>query len=239
MTMKYALYPNNLTPDPNDFTAKVVDAPTRTLDDLLDEMAHPGSGLTEGEVRMVVSALERCVQKAIQRGENVNLGFLRSSITIQGVFHHKNEAFDSSKHTLVLNWQASNGLQKQLELISLEKVASSLKRPILSSFHDLKSDSTNAQATPGRIGVLAGVGLKVDTDDPEQGVYFINGQNQEAKVALFSKNVASELHFEIPDGLADGSYRLEVRNRYKGSQTLRVGSLEQFLNVSSVGTPVL
>lgn len=236
--MKYALYPNGLTPDPNDFTAKVVDAPTRTLDDLLEDMAHPGSGLTEGEVRMVIAALERCIQKVVQRGENVNLGFLRSSITIQGVFHHKNEVFDPAKHSLMLNLQAGNSLQKQLELITLEKVTSTLKRPLLTTFHDLKSDSVNTQITPGRIGVLAGGDLKVDMEDPEQGVYFIDGQSQETKVVLFSKNVASELHFEIPDALASGGYRLEVRNRYKGSQTLRVGSLEQTLNVVATGAPI-
>lgn len=229
--MKYALYLNNLTPDPNDFAARVVDAPTRTLKDLMDDIIHPGSGLTEGEVVMVISALERAIQKAIQRGENIDLSFLKSTITIQGVFNHKDETFNPNKHTLVLNWKPGASLYKQLEGITLEKVPAILKRPVLVAFNDLKSKTTDTVATPGRIGTIEGSDLKIDTEDTEQGLFFINDKSVETKVSIFSKNTGSGLHFEIPETLKAGNYRIEVRNRYKGSKTLRTGSLEQTVEV--------
>jgi len=226
MAVKYALYLNHLTPAPDDYAGTVMDARTRNLDYLVRRVARPGSGLTEEEVNAVVTALEREIVEVLMEGDNINLSLFQTRISIQGVFDSEEETFDRSKHQLVVHLSPGEALSKAIQQVSVEKVQPKEKRPVLQSFTDLKSGTRNEQATPGRIGRLKGLNLKINTQDEEQGLYFIGSNQQETKVILYSHNQPSELTFEIPEGLAKDTYRLEVRNFKKGQQDVRVGTLD-------------
>jgi hypothetical protein len=82
------------------------------------------------------------------------------------------------------------------------------------------------------MGRLVGSRLKVDPDDPEQGIFFIAEDGRATRVEVIAKNVYSELIFLVPANLSPGTYRLQVRALFNQSD-LRAGHLGQKLTITA------
>jgi hypothetical protein len=76
---------------------------------------------------------------------------------------------------------------------------------------------------------LTGYRLKFDSSDPNQGIFFINGNL--TQVSIVGKNSPAELMFLVPASLTTGDYSLEIRSSM-GNGTVRTGVLAETLTVS-------
>ena len=103
--------------------------------------------------------------------------------------------------------------------MSTQKVKAKSIIPNLESFRDVNSGNIDSLITPHGMGEISGYRLKVDPDDPSQGVFFTDSDNHELRVTIIGQNRPSLLSFMIPADLPKGRYTLSVRND-KGKGTL-------------------
>ena len=120
-------------------------------------------------------------------------------------------------------------LRERGQVVKQEAVRPS---PSLLDYVDLNSGERNGPLTPGGMGQIIGHRLKFDPDDTAQGIFFIAEDGTETRVSVVGRNKPGELMFLVPDGLASGEYRLEVRAILKGSKEVRRGRLDEVLTVA-------
>ncbi len=225
--MKYALYPNELTPDPNDYMARLLEVPTFTLDDIVKIMVREGSPFTEEEVRGVYAALEKAVAELTERG-SVATSLFSTQLSIKGVFNDRNETFTAGKHRVNLKLSPGERLLEAAQRIALEKQEVEGARPMLLAVYDLENDEKAEQLKAGHTLLIAGKRLKVDREAPAQGAYLVSTGNGKAETKLETlRSMPSELTVRLPNTLKKGQYKLVVRN-VRGKKTTE-GSYEDAL----------
>lgn len=236
MPIRYHLVENRLTANPNDYYALVEPIGSLDLDGVAARMVAAGSTVTEADIRAVFTDFVAQVKSALTEGYRVNIGDLANLYpSISGVFEGLEDRFDPTRHTLNLNANAARGAITALrEHAHTEKTEATLPMPVLLSFVDLGSGTSNATATPGNIGTLNGSRLKFNpaAEEADEGVFFINTTDGTAtQASIVQKNVPKQLVFLVP-ALPSGSYRLEVRTRFNRNKDLRTGSLDKVLTVT-------
>ena len=233
MGLQYALFDNQLTPDPNDYAAKVQNLKINSIEDIVELMTQEGSILKSTEVNAVIIDFFKKLAQRLGKGEGFNSIFLGLTPSIRGVFTSEDDSFDPDRHDKVVNVVAGKVLKEALALMSVEKVAASAPiMPVIKKFIDVRSKS-NTTLTPGRSAQLAGGYLKFNEAETDEGIFLINmADNSETKVDYVYENLPSSLRFEIPDALTTGTYTVEVRTRPKKAKTLRKGRYTDSLSVA-------
>ncbi|WP_309381819.1 DNA-binding domain-containing protein [Cerasicoccus frondis] len=230
MSLKYALFPNTLTPEGNQYRAITHVNDSKDLQAVVDRMILLGSTITEADILAVLTESIRAVESLLIDGNRVNMGGLVQLWPgIVGNFDSKNDSFDATRHRVSLNASGSRRLLETLRRkASPERVDGIPPAPLLFDFVDDGSGTINEQITPGDIASIAGSRLKFNPDVPDEGLFFINtADSSETRLAQIKRNTPKELIFRIPEALpTDQTYRVEVRARIRGGETLRTGVLE-------------
>ncbi len=94
MSINYSLIPNHLTDDPSDYMAVVQDQQTRTMDDIIDEMADRGSTVTKADILSVMEDYQAVLAKFLSNGDRINTPLFKTSASISGVFEDQTNNFD-------------------------------------------------------------------------------------------------------------------------------------------------
>lgn len=231
MALKFALFENHLTSDPNDYTAVVQDAPAKTQDDVINLMIGRGSTVTKAEALSVFEEYGNAIEQLIKDGCSINTPLFNLSPSVKGTFTGPNDTFNPARHTVKINITPGTRLRVMGEQVSVERVKGVSPGPAPDSLNDLGSGTRNDQLTPGNIAQLLGSLLKFDEADPSQGIFLIAADNSETRIGTVSRNKPGQLDFLVP-AMAPGEYRLEVRAIiYKGKE-LKKGTLQATLAVS-------
>ncbi|WP_441001339.1 DNA-binding domain-containing protein [Fodinibius sp. SL11] len=232
MSIKYSLIPNNLTSDPEDHMAVVQDQASRTIDDIIDEIADRGSTVTKADILSVVEEYQAVIAKFLKNGDRLNTPLFRTSASISGVFEDQTDSFDRSRHYVRLNVNPGPRIGEIAEDLPVEKVAATRVEPVLELFKDFASDTQNDTVTPGGAAELRGSYLKVDPSDANQGIFFIASDGTETKADTIMRNKPANLIFMVPDTLISGEYEVEVRSLLQGHTNIRSGRLNANLVVA-------
>lgn len=226
MTLKYGLADNGLTPDQEDQRAVMYVDEVKTLDELVDEMIGRGSTVTKAEALSVMEEYYDAMTRFLGEGYTITTPAYNITPRIRGVFKDKKERYDPNKHRLYLSVKPKERLKEALRHIKLEYRKSNGQHPLINELHDLMSESTNEQLTPGGIAHLSGALLKFDGADPQQGIFFKNG-NQETQVEpkTVARNMPGELIFMVPATLKKGTYQVEVRTMQHNAKKLKIAKL--------------
>lgn len=228
--VKYSLFLNKLTPDPDDYAARVIDVKTYTLQDIIKIMIRKGKTLTEEEAYGAYMALEKAIMEVVEEGGNVNLSIVNTNFSIRGVFHSEDEPFTEGKHSFHINTNPGEVLTEAAKKVKLKRVKAREYSPDPLKVEDIGSGTTNQLLTPANMACLKGSNLSFNPEDAEEGFYLINDKNQETKITSIARNKPSEVVFLVPHGLKPGIYALEVRNR--GYSELISARLKHSLTVS-------
>ncbi|MEL7832530.1 DNA-binding domain-containing protein [Fodinibius sp. N2] len=231
MSIKYALYPNHLTDDPDDHLAIVQDQKSRTIEDIIDIMISRGSTVTKADALSVIEEYESAIEKVLRDGDSIKTPLIRIRASIQGVFKDELDPFDPERHSVSLNVNAGARIRQIADDISAERVPSTLPKPSPQTCKDIASGTTNETLTPGGVGELRGSRLKVDPDDSNQGVFFIASDGSRTRAEVYIRTKPSNLMFMIPDTLTSGSYHIEVFAAVKNSSKIRSSKLNDALVV--------
>ncbi len=231
MAIRYVLFENNLTSDPNDYMAMVQPAGTAELENVIERMIRQGSTVTRADIVSVLEDFFTAVENMVLEGMNVNTPGANFGASVKGVFDGAGDSYNIARHQVVATVTPGKRFRAAVkENAQLVKGEASKPMPNPIEFTDINSGERNSIVTPGGMGRVIGSRLKVDTDDASQGVFFVAADGTATQVEVLGQNKPAELLFLIPS-LSAGDYTLEVRASVYGSRDIRTGGLPQTLTV--------
>lgn len=239
MPIKYALFENNVTSDPNDYMATVQITSSASGPDLVRDIIDQGSTVREPDILAVTAALKLACQRRLEQGQRVNyFGMMDFFPRIRGVFNGPTDRYDPARHQVDVGANPGAELRAAVRhAATVQKVETVKPSPNPIEYRDIASGRTNDTLTPGNIGELSGSRLKYDPTQADEGVYFIAAGGGATKVTTVQQNKPAQLIFLVPTGLPNGTYRVEVRARMgtgTAARDLRVGQLEADLIVGPI-----
>lgn len=230
MALKFALFENHLTSDPNDYMAVVQDLQSKSQEDVIDLMIGRGSTVTKAEALSVLEEYATAIVQLLKDGYSINTPIFNLSPSIKGVFIGADQSFTPTLHSVKINIAPGIRLREVAPMVSVEKVKGASPQPTPEYLDDLGSGTRNEQLTVGNIAQLKGSRLKFDETDPIQGIFLIDASRGETQVKTIARNKPAQVDFLVPP-LAPGDYQLEIRAViYKGKE-LKKGSLPVSLTV--------
>ena len=234
MPLEFALFDNPLTPDPTDYRAVVQNRQKRTIDELVDRIAIPGSILKRTECVAVIHEFLGNIAKDLEEGIGFSSDYLTIAPNVGGVFTSEDDHFDPARHEKTLNIRAGKIFKEALTKLQVKKVEGSQVIPRLKSLEDFESDEKNTIITPKGTAIVSGERLKIeDTEADDQGVFFINMSDaSEYKARKIKVNEPKNLTLLLPSNMPQGEYSVEVRTPVNGSKNIRTGVLPTRVKVA-------
>ena len=230
MPIRYALHPNKLTGNPDDYMAIVHF--TRSVDEaaVIERMIQQGSTITKADILAVLQAHHQTIISLVLEGFKVVTFTAIYGASIKGIFKREWDSYNANRHRLEPQVSAGAGLRqavhRQGRAAKLESVTPS-PHPV--EYTDVNSGSRDDRVTSGGMARLSGYRLKFDPSDPEQGIFFVAAGGTTTRVEVVAQNKPRHLIFMVPAGLSPGPYALVVRATFKGK--LRQGELLASLTV--------
>lgn len=233
MSLEYYLLPNRLRPESDQYMAVSRSPKTHTLEDLLEHMVREGSTITKAEGLAVFEEILLGIAGLISKGDSLNSPLVNIRPAIRGVFEGADDRFDPDRHRIALNITAGRRLKEVLDQVPTTRITAKKRIPAPRHYHDHHSGTRDEVITPARGARLTGTLLKFDESDQNQGIFFINlDEETETRVdSPILKNKPGELIFLNP-ALPPGYYRLEVRSKPRYVPEVRTGRLDKELSVT-------
>lgn len=224
--IKVNLYPNLLTEDPNDYSARVISERTLSISDICRTAISRGGAQTSTSAQAMESNVALFLKEMAYQlcdGFSVNTGYFTANTQLRGVFNSSKETFNPEKHTILFQFNQGELLRKELGNVSvvIDKVGEAML--VIEEVYDSKSGTVNDLLTPNRNLKIRGSKLKIVGENPDNGVYFINtADNTRTKVdpTDIVTNNPAELMIVVPE-LKAGTYKVEVVTQYGGTTLLK------------------
>ena len=237
MPLKYYLKANQLTPDPNDYNAVVVSEGAASMKDIVRLIKHRYTKLSESDIQAVLDEFLDAITFWIQENKTINTPMINVTATITGVFNSPQESFDPAKHKVNIRIKPASKMRETARTMKLERISPPSRIPLIEDFYDVASKNYRSSITSLNPVRILGDRLRFDEEDEQQGVFFINAEDQqETPAEMIVDNDPSKLTFMAPD-LPDGLYYVEVRNRTSIDELL-VGRSAFSLTVGDVPAPI-
>ena len=220
--IKAILFPNWLTDDPNDYSARVVSERSLSVSEICSTAVNRGGAATTAEaMEHNVNLFLKEMAYQLCDGFSVNTGYFTATTLIRGVFNSPTETFNPEKHSLIFQFNQGETLRKELDSIEVNITGVGESSITVAQVTDVKTGSVNDLLTPNRNLKIRGYKLKLVGDHPEVGVYFVNeatAERTKVDATDIVTNNPSELVIVIP-ALVAGIYTLEVSSQFSGSST--------------------
>ena len=232
MKLKYQVEANPLQKD-GSYYARALYGKTLNQDDVIDRMMELHSGVPRESAIATLELLNKVIAMELMAGNKVNLDSVNLALVVKGKFTHWNERFDPNHHKVVLQAAKGRGLGKLLRRFKPEFKAAVRPKgvPVLYDYTDFSSNTKNHLVTPGGMGQLDGLNLKINPADEAQGLWLVGTAGQRERIALLSNNSPKKLIFMLPAELSVGTYTLEVANVYKARCKLQTKQLPHTLTI--------
>lgn len=233
MAVQYALFPNKLKDD-GAWRAVIQKQRTYDLEDIIDIMVDRGSTVSRSDALASITEYHAAILDVLADGGAVKTPLMYMAPSVGGDFEGPQDRFHPSRHKLRFNSQPGPDVEQAKKEVKIRKVSATPRRPDPRTLLDIASGSVNEQITPGRPVTLTGHRLKVDSDDPEQGVFLVpkgGGKSSTIRIERLARNMPSELIFTLPDELPAGEYRLEVRAQMRFNTKISFGRLDAVLAI--------
>lgn len=223
--IRYYLIDNPLTPDPNDCRAQVLTEGSKSLMDIIEIAMKRGSLVTRTDMVAVADLLFDVMTDVISEGYMLNLPLVTIRPTIRGVFADEDAPYDPLLHQVTPSLVAGPLLKKKMKEVEPERITGIKPMPFPGKLFDQVSGTKNSEITPGGMALLKGKKLEWDSTDTNQGLFFIDSAGTATAVTAILEMGGTKVSFQIPAGLAQGDYTLQLRSKAY-AQDLRTGVLE-------------
>src|SRR5699024_6163486 len=120
-----------------------------------------------------IEEFEAAVEQILTGGDKVKTGLIRTGTSIGGVYNDQFDSFDPSRHYKRFHFHSGPRIRCTAAEIVAEKISATLVRPVLKYLKDFTSGTENDALTPGGTAEIRGSHLKVDPEDPDQGIWFL------------------------------------------------------------------
>jgi hypothetical protein len=231
MKLRYALYPNPFSDDPEDCVARIVPAGKITFEQFKDRVANQNTTVSRSDAYAVLEDAMAMAINLVKDGYIVDIGLVILGLAVQGPFEGLMDLYDPARHKVVARPRANQRLRRATRSISgLERTLPREAAPHPRMFVDAGSGTRGDRVTPGGIAYLWGRRLQFDPADPAQGIFFVAEDYRATRVDMVIMNKPGQLFFQIPD-LPAGRYRVEVRAILRHGRQLKVGKVDEWLTV--------
>ncbi len=212
--MKYALYPNTLkTQNKGSYLARVRTDKSVNLDDIIEQMSAPGSGIMPSEALGAVSMFFDVLETVLREGHRVNLPLMKIMPSIKGQFMSLDDRFDPNRHSLTFNFTQGEELKKMALKIKPKKTKAKTHVPAIIKLIDFSQQATVTTFKPGMLIEIHGRNL-VLSDDDDTGVYLC--YKGDSKKISFTRKVGPDVIVVcLPKELPDKMMRLKMVVRLK------------------------
>jgi len=221
MTLKYALCPNKLiTGIENSYLAKIQSRGSMDLDQIVDRMCYPGSGITKAEVVGVLSEFNRAIESSLHEGYTVNLPFMKIKPSIRGQFKGPDDFFKPKNHKLCFTVSPGQTLKELTKGIRLKKVIKSEKEPAIERVIN-KLTGEPLEMLKAHLPVeIRGHNFRFPKNDDEVGVFIVSAKQQIRAQIVHCKNTSTVLIL-LPEELPIGQVRFQITVRYQHHKTTK------------------
>ncbi len=235
MAIKYELRPWGMN-NKAEYIGKIIERGTRNRQDLIAQMTGPGSILKPTECEAVLDAFFEALAQTMRNGYGYSDPHLQCRPQMRGIFDSTTDRYDPERHSIELALNSNKAFEAYLNNAATQHVPNNgLQSPTPTRVHDLKSQTTNQQLTPGHPIELKGEHLKIIApDDTEQGVFFVHqGTSTRYRHQLIHQNHPTTLQVAVPESLTAGTYHIEVCSLVRPRNTqLRTGVFSKPLAVN-------
>lgn len=227
----FGLYKNKLTNGSELFRAIVLTKRSCTLDDVIDRMVEQGTTLTRQDIMATLDLFFHTVSLLILEGCNVLTPLVNFGVSIKGNFDSQYDSFDATRHRVEARANANKQLKdKILAQARVQQQKPNRPMPQPEECINPNNGDGNEVLTPGGGAKLRGHALQFDVDDPNQGIFLIDSDQNRTRIETMLHNTARELIFLVPNDLTTDDYTIEVRARF-GSGSIRSGFLDRTVSV--------
>lgn len=218
--------------DPDDYYPKVREIEYVTEDQLINDIAIPGSILKETELRAVLLRVFQQLVNYMKESRGFKNQFIVIKPGLNGKAYSDNEQWDDDKHNKYASALLGAPFQAAAQEMELEWVSDTKEAPVIEEVYDRKSKTTNQKLTPGHTIKISGSQLKIHTHVAGQGLFLVNQTSGIEHPVELEENYPSQLRADVPDNLPIGSYQLKITNtKTSVTKTLRTTIFEVPLTV--------
>ena len=230
MPLKYTLHSNKVLKEEGVYRALIKGRRKYTLDDIVNIMEGKGTTISRTDAVASIELFTEVVENILEEGGVVSTPLFHASCSISGKFRGSDDRFFSSRHTIKINMRPGKRLKRLTTFIKTKKVPASLPTPEIKHYTDMVTGSIDDKITLSSPALINGSRLSFDSQDPNQGIYFVSATNVEYKVNTIHKITFSQLLFLNPEELPAGQYRLVIKSSMN-VKDIRMCTHSKFLEV--------
>ena len=208
---------NQLTSDPNDYTAVVVSSGSANVNDIIDEIISDGSEVKRETILNIVTRFNDKAASLVLAGYNVNTGLVYMRPSIKGAFYNK--TWDPEVNSVHIVIQQGTNLRSEVASTEVEILGEQSDPMEIYSVTDQTTGATDGTLTKGRNAEIKGSYLKIAGDNADCGITFTNTETKEITkldTADIVLNEPSRLLIFTPASLVAGEYELTVTTQFTG-----------------------
>jgi hypothetical protein len=209
MSINYYLRKSNLKGNKGGYTAGVLSNIKVEYDELIDKMIERGLTVNRGDIIRVLGHFQEMLEILLSEGAIVRTPFANFSSSICGSFDGLDDSFHPERHKLIPIINPGIRLRKfykyNIETIKHEK---SEIRPELTEYTDYDSGECHSKITPGGLTTIKGHNLSYNSENNEDGIYYIAEDGSELKVEIIARNNPSYLQLKHQNLLIQDPTRL-------------------------------
>ncbi|GAB6391012.1 MAG: DUF4469 domain-containing protein [Treponematales bacterium] len=216
--LDYYLEPNQLTSDPDDFRAQVVNVRSHTESDIIRMMLDRGAGLRESDIIAVLNEFKKVCAGLIAEGDAINTELFNAHPAIKATTLPNGTVEYKKVHYATT---LGSGLRPYAGQSGTRKVPAPAKGTVIENVVNLKTGSTSA-LTPNRDIKVEGQKVKIAGDDPAVGLFFVNLDSEErtqVDPTDIIENTPSHVIAVVP-ALSVGSYHVQIVTEYSSGKSL-------------------
>ncbi|MCQ4154605.1 DUF4469 domain-containing protein [Riemerella anatipestifer] len=228
-TLKAWLRPNLLTKDdPNDFVAVPLLGGSLGITEIVNALKKEGMEIQTETAVDIITRFNRKASELVLNGYSVNTGLVYMRPAIKGVFYDK--TWDKEKHSVYVNVNQGLDLRKAVADTKVEILGEQSSPMSVFSITDKATGKADGTLTKGKNAEIKGKNaeikgtfIKIDGNDPKNGIVFKNLDNQN-EVKLLAEHIVlnkpSRLLILIPTDLDAGNYELSITTQYSNGKTV-------------------
>ncbi|MDR7796825.1 DNA-binding domain-containing protein [Riemerella anatipestifer] len=221
-TLKAWLRPNLLTKDdPNDFVAVPLLGGSLGITEIVNALKKEGMEIQTETAVDIITRFNRKASELVLNGYSVNTGLVYMRPAIKGVFYDK--TWDKEKHSVYVNVNQRLDLRKAVADTKVEILGEQSSPMSVFSITDKATGKADGTLTKGKNAEIKGTFIKIDGNDPKNGIVFKNLDNQN-EVKLLAEHIVlnkpSRLLILIPTDLDAGNYELSITTQYSNGKTV-------------------
>ncbi|MFX1667629.1 DUF4469 domain-containing protein [Riemerella anatipestifer] len=221
-TLKAWLRPNLLTKDdPNDFVAVPLLGDSLGITEIIEAPKKEGMEIQTETAVDIITRFNRKASELVLNGYSVNTGLVYMRPAIKGVFYDK--TWDKEKHSVYVNVNQGLDLRKAVADTKVEVLGEQSSPMSVFSITDKATGKADGTLSKGKNAEIKGTFIKIDGNDPKNGIVFKNIDNQQ-EVKLSSEHIVlnepSRLLILVPTDLEAGNYELSLTTQFTKGNTL-------------------